>query len=324
MTAAFPQTGFAHTVVVWSDDDRPLDKDAVDGRAEPAGRRRRRQRAVRRPGGVAGRLRTGRPDGHGRPGDDRGLQRRRRRRTRSPCCATTSRQPLQAACRAPGAGDRDDRRVGRLRRRPAAHLPFVIGVRARADLRGAGAGVPVGRRRGDRGGAQPAVGRRGVRPAGADLPARLRADLLGVAVERRRSSTGCRCSCSSSCSGCRWTTTCSSSAGSARRTTLGEPTRAAVARGVTASAGVVTSAAAVMVGVFSIFGTLSLLEFKQLGRRSGGGGADRRDHRAGRAAALGDDAAGTAQLVAARLAGPAAARWPLIVGPHRPERTTAA
>jgi RND superfamily putative drug exporter len=32
-----------------------------------------------------------------------------------------------------------------------------------------------------------------------------------------------------------------------------------------ASAGVVTSAAAVMVGVFSIFATLSLLEFKQLG-----------------------------------------------------------
>jgi RND superfamily putative drug exporter len=45
----------------------------------------------------------------------------------------------------------------------------------------------------------------------------------------------------------------------------GEPTRAAVARGVTASAGVVTSAAAVMVGVFSVFATLSLLEFKQLG-----------------------------------------------------------
>ena len=45
----------------------------------------------------------------------------------------------------------------------------------------------------------------------------------------------------------------------------GLPTRAAIARGVTTSAGVVTSAAVVMVGVFSIFGTLSLLEFKQLG-----------------------------------------------------------
>ncbi len=45
----------------------------------------------------------------------------------------------------------------------------------------------------------------------------------------------------------------------------GAPTRLAVACGVTASAGVVTSAAVVMVGVFSIFATLSLLEFKQLG-----------------------------------------------------------
>ncbi len=45
----------------------------------------------------------------------------------------------------------------------------------------------------------------------------------------------------------------------------GMPTRAAVAAGVTSSAGVVTSAAAVMVGVFSIFATLSLLEFEQLG-----------------------------------------------------------
>jgi RND superfamily putative drug exporter len=40
---------------------------------------------------------------------------------------------------------------------------------------------------------------------------------------------------------------------------------AAVRLGVARSAGVVTSAAAVMVGVFSIFGTLSSLEMKQLG-----------------------------------------------------------
>ncbi|WP_051571393.1 MMPL family transporter [Cryptosporangium arvum] len=43
------------------------------------------------------------------------------------------------------------------------------------------------------------------------------------------------------------------------------PLRAAIAQGITRSAGVVTSAAVVMVGVFSIFGTLSLIEFKQLG-----------------------------------------------------------
>ena len=34
-----------------------------------------------------------------------------------------------------------------------------------------------------------------------------------------RSPPGCRCSCSWSCSACRWTTTCSSSPGSARRST---------------------------------------------------------------------------------------------------------
>jgi len=41
--------------------------------------------------------------------------------------------------------------------------------------------------------------------------------------------------------------------------------RAAVRLGVARSAGVVTSAAAVMVGVFAVFGTLSMLELKQLG-----------------------------------------------------------
>ena len=39
----------------------------------------------------------------------------------------------------------------------------------------------------------------------------------------------------------------------------------AVRYGITATAGVVTSAALVMVGVFSIFGTLSSLEIKQAG-----------------------------------------------------------
>ena len=45
----------------------------------------------------------------------------------------------------------------------------------------------------------------------------------------------------------------------------GLPPRDAVRRGVARSAGVVTSAAAVMVAVFAIFGTLSSLEMKQLG-----------------------------------------------------------
>ena len=45
----------------------------------------------------------------------------------------------------------------------------------------------------------------------------------------------------------------------------GLPTKDAIARGITISAGVVTSAAAIMVGVFAVFGTLSMTDFKQLG-----------------------------------------------------------
>ena len=45
----------------------------------------------------------------------------------------------------------------------------------------------------------------------------------------------------------------------------GLPTRLAVRQGVTETAGVVTSAAAVMVSVFSIFATLSMLEIKMMG-----------------------------------------------------------
>jgi putative drug exporter of the RND superfamily len=45
----------------------------------------------------------------------------------------------------------------------------------------------------------------------------------------------------------------------------GLPTRQAVAEGITGSAGVVTSAAVVMIGVFSVFATLSTLDMKQMG-----------------------------------------------------------
>src|SRR5262245_44235629 len=45
----------------------------------------------------------------------------------------------------------------------------------------------------------------------------------------------------------------------------GESTEEAVAHGIKTTAGVVTSAAFVMVGVFAIFATLSQIEMKQLG-----------------------------------------------------------
>jgi len=46
---------------------------------------------------------------------------------------------------------------------------------------------------------------------------------------------------------------------------LGMTTREAVRAGITSTAGTVTSAAVIMVAVFSIFATLTLLDFKQLG-----------------------------------------------------------
>ena len=44
----------------------------------------------------------------------------------------------------------------------------------------------------------------------------------------------------------------------------GMPTKQAVAHGIRTTAGVVTSAAVIMVAVFAVFGTLSLQQFKQL------------------------------------------------------------
>ncbi|MEV5751336.1 MMPL family transporter [Actinoallomurus sp. NPDC052308] len=45
----------------------------------------------------------------------------------------------------------------------------------------------------------------------------------------------------------------------------GTPTTAAVAQGIRATAGAVTSAAVIMVAVFAVFGTLSMQDFKQMG-----------------------------------------------------------
>ena len=45
----------------------------------------------------------------------------------------------------------------------------------------------------------------------------------------------------------------------------GLPAREAVHRGIADTAGVITSAAAVMVSVFAIFATLSMMEMKMLG-----------------------------------------------------------
>ena len=59
----------------------------------------------------------------------------------------------------------------------------------------------------------------------------------------------------------------------------GMRTEDAIAYGIKSSAGVVTSAAIVMVFVFSIFATLSLIMMKQFGVGPRDRGADRRDDR---------------------------------------------
>ena len=124
----------------------------------------------------------------------------------------------------------------------------------------------------------------------------------GVPLQRRRDLAGSRCSSSSSCSGCRWTITCSWSPGSVRPR-AGCRRRTPLPRASRASAGVVTSAAIVMVGVFSIFATLSLLDFKQLGVGLAAAVLHRRDDRPGGAAAVGDGRARPVELVATCLVG---------------------
>ena len=114
--------------------------------------------------------------------DDRRLQHRPVARRRS----TLLRDELAPTLRDAPAGHRGRRHRGHgghvdFTATLRSHLPLVVGFVLVADLRGAGAGVPVGRGRGDRGRAEPAVGRRGVRAARAGLPARARpTGLLGV------------------------------------------------------------------------------------------------------------------------------------------------
>ncbi len=78
----------------------------------------------------------------------------------------------------------------------------------------------------------------------------------------------------------------------------GMPTKQAVGFGISRSAGVVTSAAIVMVSVFAIFATLSHERDEADGRRARRRGLPRRDGHPGARAALADGAARPGQLVA--------------------------
>ena len=144
-------------------------------------------------------------------------------------------------------------------------LPIVIGVVLLLTLLMMGVRLPQRADRADLDGAEPGLGRRGVRDPDAGLPARLGRGCAGLhqpglrdrldpavrdggagrAVDglprvraqpdpRARAATGCR---------------------------PGSPSSA----GIRDTAGVVTSAAAVMVSVFAIFATLSMMEMKMMG-----------------------------------------------------------
>ena len=91
----------------------------------------------------------------------------------------------------------------------------------------------------------------------------------------------------------------------------GMSTEEAVAKGIKSTAGVVTSAAIVMVGVFGIFATLSLDRLQGVRRRAGLGHPDRRHHHSRGAAARLDGAPRRLELVPAQAAAVAAA------GQHR-------
>jgi RND superfamily putative drug exporter len=85
----------------------------------------------------------------------------------------------------------------------------------------------------------------------------------------------------------------------------------AVAEGITATAGTVTSAAAVMVAVFAIFATLGAIDFKMMGVGPRHGDPARRDDRPRRPAAGDHEAARRVELVpaaVARVAAPGGAR----------------
>ena len=112
----------------------------------------------------------------------------------------------------------------------------------------------------------------------------------------------------------------------------GLSTEEAVARGIKSTAGVVTSAAAVMVLVFGVFVLMPIVDMKEFGIGLAGGDPDRRDDSPGRPPARDDEAPRQVELVpadVARLAPPPRARAALqsprrsrrrVVGSKRPRR----
>ena len=152
-------------------------------------------------------------------------------------------------------------------------------LRARPELPPADARLPLDRRadQGDR--HEPALGRRGLRAAGAGLPEGVSATTSSASSRRRRSRPGCRSSSSASSSASAWTTTSSCSAGSASTTTRPHDNRESVAVGLQSTAKIITGAALIMVAVFGGFASRPAGDVPADGLRPGGRGPPRRHDR---------------------------------------------
>ena len=138
----------------------------------------------------------------------------------------------------------------------------------------------------DRRGAQPALGRRGLRTAGAGLPAGVAAQACWASSRWSGSRPGCRSSCSRCCSHSRWTTTCSCSRRIRERYAQTGDTVDAVIHGIAATGRIITGAALIIVVVFAGFaagraGDVPADGLRRRRRTAGGRHADPNGRRAG-------------------------------------------
>ena len=206
--------------------------------------------------------------GHGRQ-DHRPDRRKRHRRSlelRVPSPARHDR-PRDRRRRS-GHGSRRHRSDGRLEgpgERAEVQPAARGGVRPPARVRADADRVPVDRDRGEGDPAQPALGRRRLRRARARLPARRRQGSGRRSARRTGSRRSCRCCLFVILFGLSMDYHVFIISRIREIFDRGATMDEAVSHGIKSTAGVVTSAAMVMVFVFAVFGTLSMPFFKQFG-----------------------------------------------------------
>ena len=146
-----------------------------------------------------------------------------------------------------------------------SNLPPRRRVRPRARVRADAGRLPLDRGRGQGDRAQPALGRRRLRRARDRVPARLRARACSASARPPASDPVVPLLLFVILFGLSMDYHVLILSRIRERFDRGATMDEAVSQGIKSTAGVVTSAAVVMVGVFSIFATLSMLMFKQFG-----------------------------------------------------------